>query len=426
MQTQATPHVRHNFVYNVFDGGFYGFGLYAASYQTVLPLFLATLTDSPLLIGLVGSLHFLGWQLPQMLTVGHVSRLTRYKRFVLLMTLHERLPYFGLLLVALLIPQLSRELALGLAFAMILWQSFGAGVTATGWQSMVAKIMPNAIRGTFYGMQSALAQGMGALGAIIAGLLIERLDSPWDYAACFAVASVGMWLSFAFLAQTREPAHEVEIVQRPGLRDVLRAAKSILARDVNFRWFALVRILGQTALMAQGFFAIFAVQRFGIADELIAGVMTTIMLVSQALGNPVLGWLGDRFGHRYAVLIGVVAAVGSALSVWMATGVSSFYLAFALGGIANAALWTTVLAMTPEFGSLSERPYYIALSSTLVAPASLLAPVIGGWLAESVSYEATFALAAIGGALALLVVAVFLRDPVPRRRPAATAAVAGD
>ena len=275
MQPNRPLHLRHNFIVNIFDGGFYGFGMYAASYQTVLPLFFATLTDSPLLIGMIGSLHFLGWQLPQMITVGHVARLRRYKSFVLLMTIQERVPYVGLLIIALAVPHISRELALVLAFLMVMWQGLGAGFTATGWQSMIAKIMPDEMRGTFYGAQSALAQGMGIGGALIAGILLERLDSPWDYAACFAVAAVGMAISFFFLAQTREIEHEVEGTDRISFGDVLRSARSILARDVNFRWFTVVRILAQVAMVAQSYFAIFALRRFDIQDDVIAGVMTT-------------------------------------------------------------------------------------------------------------------------------------------------------
>lgn len=414
MQSSHPAHVRHNFIVNALDGGFYGLGFYAASYLTVLPLFIATMTDSPLLIGMVNSIHILCWQLPQLLTAGHIARLQRYKPFVLLMTIQERWPYLGLLIIALAAPHLPRELALVLTFAMLVWQSLGAGFTATGWQSMIAKIMPNTLRGTFYGTQSALAQFFGIGGAALAGVLLARFDSPWDYAACFGVASLGMLLSFFFLAQTREANQIVPHETQAALRDVMRQARRIWHHDANFRWFTWARILAQIGLVAQSFLAVFAVQRFGISDALVAGVMTAVMLVSQSLGNPILGWLGDRYGYRNSLLIGGVAALGSALSVLFASGVFSFYLAFALGGIANAALWSIVLAMVPEFGSASERPYYIGLANTLVAPATLLAPVVAGFLAQTINFEAVFVLS-VGGALAsLLVLYFFVRDPHAR------------
>lgn len=414
MALARPAYVRHNFVFNVFDGGFYGLGLYTASYVTVLPLFIATMTDSPLLIGMVYSVHTLGWQLPQLLTAGHVARLRRYLPFVMLMTLHERLPYVGLLLLALALPQLAPNVGLILTFILITWQSLGAGIAATPWQAMIAKIMPRDMRGRFYGVQSALAQLFGTGGAALAYLLLERLPSPYSYAACFAVATVGMLLSYIMLAQTREHEHGLEQSEAVSMREIARYARQILSGDSNFRWFSTARVLAQVGLVAQSFFAVYAVQRFGISDALVGGAMMAVMLIAQCIGNPVLGWLGDQYGFRVPLIIGALAAVCSALAVLFASGVISFFIAFALGGIALAGLWSVVLAMLAEFGTTQERPYYIGLGNTLVAPFTLLAPIIGGWLAESLGYGSVFTFAALSGALAVIILFVFVRDPKPQ------------
>ena len=60
---------RFNFSVNVIDAGFFGFGyLGLASLVTVIPLFLNVLGASKALIGLAGSLHDIGWQVPQLLS----------------------------------------------------------------------------------------------------------------------------------------------------------------------------------------------------------------------------------------------------------------------------------------------------------------------------------------------------------------------
>ncbi len=69
------------------------------------------------------------------------------------------------------------------------------------------------------------------------------------------------------------------------------------------------------------------------------------------------------------------------------------------------------MAMTLEFGSLAERPSYIGLANTLVAPATLVAPLIGGWLADAAGYNYTFAVAAAGGLLTWLILRFAVRDP---------------
>jgi MFS family permease len=409
MITEINKHFRYNFTVNVLDGGFFGVALGLASFVTVLPLFVSTLTDSAILIGLVSAIHSVGWQLPQLLTVNRVARLSRYKPMVLLMTLHERLPFFGLALVAWFLPILGPKLALPLIFGLLVWQGLGGGFTATAWQSMIGKIMPVERRGIFFGTQSAAANLGGSLSAVIAGLLLERLASPVNFTLCFLLAGISMMISWAFLAQTREPERSPtgpaisQLAHRGNLRAILR-------RDVNFRWFLVARTLQQLATMAFGFYAVYAVRYYGMSEAL-AGLMTSVFMAAQIATNPVMGWVGDRWGHRIVMGIGAYAAAASALLAWFAPDVSWFYLVFGLAGVANVTSWTIGLAMTLEFGSEAERPAYIGLSNTLVAPSTILAPLIGGWLADTAGFPATFLVSAVGGLATALVLQILVRDP---------------
>ena len=88
--------LKHNLIYNLMDGGFFGMALGFASFVTVLPLFVSNMTDSPILIGLIPAIHSMGWQLPQLLIADRVARLSRYKPMVLLLTIQERIPFLGL------------------------------------------------------------------------------------------------------------------------------------------------------------------------------------------------------------------------------------------------------------------------------------------------------------------------------------------
>ncbi len=68
------------------------------------------------------------------------------------------------------------------------------------------------------------------------------------------------------------------------------------------------------------------------------------------------------------------------------------------------------MALTVEFGPPEERPYYIGLINTLIAPATLLAPLIGGWLADNVGYRSTFMIALVSGVITALVM-ISVREP---------------
>ncbi|MFD3166043.1 MFS transporter [Herpetosiphon sp. NSE202] len=408
-QQEIDAHVRHNVVVNVADGAFFGAATGIASFVTVIPLFMHTLTDSALLLGLILAIRSVGWQLPQLLTARRVASLRRYKPMVLLMTINERMPFFGLGLIAWFAADLGRELALWLAYMLLIWQGLGGGLTATAWQTMIGKIMPQRWRGTFFGVQSAAANLLASIGAVGAGIILNKLPSPLDFALCFGISGIAMVISWSFLATTKEPSREPEYTHG-SQRDFWASIATILKRDHNFRWFLAARIISQLGLMATAFFTVYAVKRFGLDDQT-AGIMTAIYLVTQTIANPIMGWLGDRIGYRRVMEVGALLALAAGVGAWLAPALGWFYLIFALAGMANVALWTITMAMTLEFGSPAERPSYIGLANTLVAPATLLAPLLGGWLADSAGYTYTFAVAATGGLLTWLILRFGVRDP---------------
>lgn len=410
-QAQERAHVGFNFTVNVLDGSFFGLALGIASFVTVIPLFVNQMTDSTTLIGLVSALHHIGWQLPQLLTANYVARLRRFKRMVLFMTIHERWPFFALALLALMMPTLGTQVSLILTIILVTWQALGGGLTATAWQSMIAKLLPNHVRGLFYGTQSGMANLLSSGGAVLAGAILSGLDSPEDFALCFFLAGIAMVISGGFLASTKEwtspPRHDAPA---EGTRALMGNLRDILRVDANFRWFVLARALMQVAGLGMGFYTIYATRRFDM-DVAVAGVLTGILMLGQTVASPVLGRLGDARGHRIVFIIGVlILFVGSVLA-WIAPDISWFYLIFALAGIGNASLWGPTNAIIADFGDDRRRPFYIGLTNTLIAPFTIVAPIIGGALADSFGFEATFAASSLGGALALFVLLIAFKEP---------------
>jgi MFS family permease len=409
MKPEIDKTYRFNFIVNVMDGGFFGSAIGFASFITVIPLFVDTMTDSALLIGLIPAIHSVGWQLPQLFTANRVARLRRYKPMVLFMTIHERLPFFGLGLVAWFLPSLGPRTGLWLTFGLLIWQGLGGGFTATAWQAMIAKIIPVDRHGTFFGFQSAFANLFASGSGVLAGLLLERLDLPLNYTLCFALAGLAMAFSYFFLALTREPLSPVEEVSSPA-KDFYRSLTSILKRDTRFRWFLVVRGLSQFSVVAFSFYTVYAVRYMGM-NEATAGLMMGVYTFGQIAANPLMGWIGDRWSYPFVMTIGVLAATMSAVVAITAPQLNWFYLAFILAGVANVSIWTIGLAMTLQFGSLAERPAYIGLANTLVAPVTILAPLFGGWLADYGGFEYTFILSAVCGLITAIVLWVTLRSP---------------
>jgi MFS family permease len=409
MQTEINKTYRYNFIVNLLDGGFFGSALGFASFITVIPLFVNTMTDSAILIGLIPAIHAVGWQLPQLFTANRVARLQRYKPMVLLMTFNERMPFLGLAVVAWFMPSLGPRIALWMTFGLLIWQGIGGGFTATAWQSMIAKIIPEDRHGTFYGLQSAFANLFASGTGVVAGLLLEKLDLPLNYTLCFLFAGLSMGISYFFLSLTRETPMTPEETAPPA-GSFYKNLIAILKRDQRFRWFLVVRGLSQLSVVAFSFYTVYAVRMMGMT-EAIAGLMMGVYTIGQIAANPIMGWIGDRWSHPAVMIIGALAATVSALIALIAPQLSWFYLAFILAGIANVSIWTIGLAMTLKFGTLAERPIYIGLANTLVAPFTILAPLLGGWLADYAGFEYTFILSAIFGLVTAIVLVLTFRGP---------------
>jgi MFS family permease len=399
---------KHNFVVNILDGGFFGFGMGFGSLGTVLPLFISMMTDSAILIGLIPAIHVMGWQLPQLFTARHVAKQKRQKPMVMFRTIQERLPFLGLAVIAWFLPKIGPQVALGLSFGMLVWQGLGGGFTATAWQSMVGKIIPGDRWGLFFGFQSAAASLFASVSAVLAGIILERVESPVNYTICFLLTTAAMAVSWVFLNQTREEESTIIRVEDTPA-GYWQSLIAIIRRDRNFRWFVAARTLAQLGTMGFSFYVVYAVRSYGIGEGT-AGLLTAVLTIVQTIFNPIMGWFGDRWSHRGVMGVGILAAIVSSTIAWISPGVGWFYLVFGLAGVANVAVWTIAMAMTLKFGTESERPAYIGLANTLIAPTAFLIPLFGGWLADSAGYQATFIASVVGGLSTICILIFFLRD----------------
>jgi MFS family permease len=414
LEKSIRRHLRFNLGANMADGAFFGLGWGFGSIGTIIPLFVSHLTPSALLIGLIPSIHAVGWQLPQLFMANSVARLRRYKPMVMLLTIHERVPFLGLALVALFLGTLGNTLALVLTF--LIWQGLGAGFTANAWQSMIAKIIPSDWRGTFFGAQAALANVLMSLAAVAAGYILDRVHMPVNFSLCFLLTVVGLVFSYIALGLTREPVdHEKVIPER--LPSPWQGGLEILRRDRNFAAYLFIRLLSQFATMGFAFYIVYGLRRFNMSD-LTAGFLTAALMITQTVANALMGWLGDRFGHRAMLIAGSVAVALSSLLAWGAPSLGWLYPVFILSGLANVAYWTIGMAITVEFGTEETRPTYIGLSNTLVAPFTIIAPLIGGWIAEGAGFQATFMVSAVGGLVIAALLFWLVRDPRPRKASA--------
>jgi len=116
-------------------------------------------------------------------------------------------------------------------------------------------------------------------------------------------------------------------------------------------------------------------------------------------------------GHRLMLIIGAGAATFSSLLAWLAPSLAWFFPIFVLSGFANVSIWTNGMTMTVDFSGENERPFYIGLAQTLTAPATILAPLIGGWIADTQGFVRTFAWSAVLSIVMLVILIFLVEEP---------------
>lgn len=414
MEVSEKKDLRHNYVVNLLDGAFFGFGIGFASFSTILPLFISTLTNSNLLIGLVPAIHNFGIQLPQLFTAKSLKNVRNFLAPTMRATIHERLPFLGLALIGLLIPVIGKEVALVLSFGCLIWQGLGAGFTGNPWQNMLGRVIPPDYLATFFGMQAAASNMLASIGAVAAGFILEKLNTPPDFSVSFIISFFLLMVSYFFLGATREPDRDISTAPSADL-SLSKSILAILHKDKPFLWFLVTRNLFQFGMMASAFYIIYGIRRLGMSEST-AGLMTSILLLSQMIANPLMGWVADHWSRRRVFIAGAMATCSSALLACFLPDIQLFFLVFILASMGNVTFWTIGMAFTLDFGSESERPTYVGMSNTLIAPSAILAPLAGGWIADSYGYQATFITAAVCSALTILVLRFLVPDM--KRSPA--------
>ncbi len=412
-------HLRRNVLALGGDFALYMVGLAFASQATILPAFAASLGAPNVLIGAIPAVTTLGWLLPPLFMAGHTEALERKLPFVLRYTVWERAPYLALALTAFLVAERAPTLALGLVLAVLLAMTGVSGALLPAWMDIVGHAIPVMLRGRFFAIWSIIASLGGLAASFATTSILAVIPAPANFGMCFVAASVCMALSYVVLTLVREPPPITPPAPSMPVRAYLARIPALVRRDRNMAWFLAARGCTVVGVMGSGFFTVYALRVLG-APAWRAGVFTTMLLAGQVAGNLVFGWTADRFGHRVVLATGTAAMACASLVALAAPSVDLLLLAFFLDGVYDAALAVSGLNILLELApAAGERPTYVGLGRTAVAPIAFAAPLLAGLLADAAGFATVFAIGSGFSLVALVLLITRVRDP---RRATADAA----
>src|SRR4051812_11742523 len=148
--------------------------------------------------------------------------------------------------------------------------------------------------------------------------------------------------------------------------------------------------------------------------EHIPWVATAYLLTSTA-ATPLFGKLSDLYGRRLLFQVAIVTFVVGSLACGISQDMTQLVLSRALQGVGGGGLLALAFAIIGDIVSPRERGRYMAVVMSMFTAASVIGPLLGGFLVESASWRWIFTINVPVGMVALMVTNRALRLPFERR-----------
>lgn len=149
----------------------------------------------------------------------------------------------------------------------------------------------------------------------------------------------------------------------------------------------------------------------------------TSYLVSNGIVIPMTGWLGSYFGRKRFLLVCTVLFTVSSACCGMSTNMAMLILGRVIQGAAGGALLPMSQAILFESFPAAKRGMAMAVYGVGVVGAPIFGPILGGWITDNYSWRWIFYINIPIGALAVVLMHLFVEDP-PYLRTAREKAVA--
>ncbi|MBP6298350.1 MAG: MFS transporter [Anaerolineae bacterium] len=395
---QTEPIYRRNFIYFLIDGILFTVAMGIIGTNTVIPDFVRRLTDSEILIGLSGSLFTIGFSLPQLFIARYIVRSARKKWWFVGPNIPVR---FIILIFAGITVWLGKdqpELVLLAFFVCYSIAALGDGLVGVPWADLAGTSLDNRWRARMFGLMTAATGVIMLLVAPLIGAVLSESGPgfPENYAILFGAAGVLFVISILPGIFIHELPGGKAVEKLPSLREFLPELGRVLREDIPFRAFIIARMFTSLFMMAAPFYIGFATVQLRMSSEVAVPGLLATQTIGSVAGALVYTWLGARNNLLYIQL----ALFGTALVpicalLAVAAGPLPLYVGFLLSGLATSNLLLGQHNWIVGYADSDKRPVYVGLSNTIAAVVSLIAPFIGGVIAQSVGYEALFGVALV-------------------------------
>lgn len=405
---------RRNFFLFLTDGILFTVAMSIIGPTTVIPDFIRRLTTSEILIGLSSSLFDVGWTLPQLFIARYIIRFERKKWWFAGPNIPVRFAILIFAVVTVLLGRGRPEAILVAFLICYLIAAIGDGIVGVPWADLTGTSLDARWRARMFGLMTAVA-GVIMLGVSpVIGVILSDAgpDFPNNYALLFGAAGVLFVLSIIPVLFLHELPGGKAVEKIPSFAEFIPALGRVLRTDVPFRAILITRMLTSLFMMAGPFYIGFATVQLGLSSQVAVPTLLAMQTIGSVTGSLVYTWLGARNNLLFMRLaLGGAALLPISALLAGLVGPLPLYVGFLISGLTLSNLVFSYQNWMVGYATPDQRPVYIGLFNTVSAVVSLIAPIIGGTVAQQIGYEALFGLALVMVLSALMVTLRFIRNP---------------
>jgi MFS family permease len=401
---------QRNYLWCIIDGLFIQLGMNLSHPSLVLSVLVRALGGSNTLVGLLSTVRFSGWLLPQFLFSGWVQSLPR-KIPMATMISAARAVIYGLLAVSVLFLGDSRPaLMLLLLFILFGLSRVIIGVSALARTEVFGKIIPAGRRASFF----ATRNFWGGLFVFLGGFLVQFLLDPGrglrfprNFALLLFLSTGAFALALLAFSRVREEPDD----DRPhySVAEQFSRVPHLLRGDPILRRYLVIRLLLNMTAVVLPFYPVFALDVLH-APEAMVGFYLSTMTISAVVSNPLWRRVDRRRSTRSllqtaSLLTALVPLLAAGLPWAMRQldftveryGLLPAYLfgaVFVLAGFSNGARGASLPAFVLEIAPDEERASYVGLVNTFLGFVNFL-PIGAGAIIDQVGFEPVFLVATV-------------------------------
>jgi MFS family permease len=406
---QSRQKVRNSLKLSILDGSAYAAMLgFTQNFTTPFAL---VLQASSMQIGLLSSIPGIATAFTQLAAPGLAERAGNRKRMIMTAAFFHAMMWLPVFLV----PYFFRSAGVWWLIGLVTICFVTDSMSFPPWGSMMADLVPEELRGRYFGFRGRIAVFITLVFSLLAGGILQILSGNVfvGFAVLFGGAAGFRLLSFFFLSRMYEPPVTLEKENAPGVMQIVRT----LGTSNLGRYMIYIALIYFGMMLSGPFFSVFMLRDLHF-NYLTYTIVTSASIVANLFFLPFWGRRADRAGNLKIVRI-TSWLMPVVPMLWLVSA-NPVYLVFA--NIVSGFTWSGFNLASVNFvfdaSEPGNRTKQIAVFNSFIWLAICIGSLVGGYLIPHLPHFLGFqmrTLFTLSGVVRGVVVIVLLRTIVEVR-----------